>query len=237
MGNGIGRMTDARTWSARYIDRLYEAVARVYPAYVTIGSLGAFPAVYGRAAAALQLRPGETVFDLCCGTGLMIPHLAAAVGPQGRIVAVDRSSAMMRQARLLALRHRIGTVEFIQCDLGQFRADRTVDAAIACIALSCIPDCEEILRNFIRSVRPGGRIVVVDSFLNRGRWYFPLTNLINQAKGIVIQACPSNGMRAVMRHELVDYHEEIVHLGIYSIISGTRPDEAALGPGGSFARR
>ena len=229
MSNGVGQMTDARTWSARYIDRLYQAVARIYPAYVTIGSLGAFPAVYGRAAAALRLSPGDTVFDLCCGTGLMIPHLAAAVGPQGHIVGVDRSSAMLGQARLLARRQRIGTVEFIQCDLAQFRPDRTVDAAIACIALSCIPDCEAILRNFIRSLRPGGRIVVVDSFLNQGRPYFPATNLINRAKGIVIQARPDNGMRGIMRDELVDYLEEIVHLGIYSIISGTRPGEHALG--------
>jgi ubiquinone/menaquinone biosynthesis C-methylase UbiE len=229
MSNGVGQMMDARTSSARYIDSLYQAVARVYPAYVTIGSLGAFPAIYSRAAAVLRLSPGETVLDLCCGTGLMIPHLAAAVGPQGHIIGVDRSSAMLRQARLLAARQRIGTVEFVQCELAQFRPDRTVDAAIACIALSCIPDCEAILRNFIRSLRPGGRIVVVDSFRNQGRWYFPLTNLINRAKGIVIQACPDNGMRAVMRDELVDYKEEIVHLGIYSIISGSRPGEDALG--------
>jgi ubiquinone/menaquinone biosynthesis C-methylase UbiE len=223
MSNGVGQMMDTRTWSARYIDYLYRAVARIYPAYVTIGSLGAFPAVYRRAAAALRLSRGETVLDLCCGTGLMIPHLAAAVGRQGHIIGVDRSSAMLRQARLLAARQRIGTVEFVQCELAQFRPDRTADAAIACIALSCIPDCEAILRNFIRSLRPGGRIVVVDSFRNQGSWYFPLTNLINRAKGIVLQACPDNGMRAVMRDELVDYKEEIVHLGIYSIISGSRP--------------
>ena len=68
--------------------------------------------------------------------------------------------------------------------------------------LSCIPDCEAILRKIIRSLRPGGRIVVVDSFLNRGRWYFPLTNLINRTKGILLQARPDNGMRAVMRDEL-----------------------------------
>jgi ubiquinone/menaquinone biosynthesis C-methylase UbiE len=226
MSNPVERMADGRNWSARYIDRLYRAVAGIYPAYVTIGSLGAFPALYRRAAAALRLRPGDTVFDLCCGTGLMIPHLAAAVGPQGRIVGIDRSSAMLRQARLLAQRQRIGTVEFLQCDLAHFRPDRTVDAAISCIALSCIPDCEAILRNIIRSVRPGGRIVVVDSFLNHGRWYFPLGNLFSRAKGVVIQARPNNGMRTVMRSELVNYDEETVHLGIYSIISGARPENA-----------
>jgi ubiquinone/menaquinone biosynthesis C-methylase UbiE len=159
----------------------------------------------------------------------MIPHLAAAVGPQGRIVGLDRSSAMLRQARLLAQRQGIGTVEFVACDLAEFHPDGTADAAIACIALSCIPDCEAILRQIIRSLRAGGHIVVVDSFLNRGRWYFPLTNLINRAKGILIQARPDNQMRAVMRDELVNYDEEIVHLGIYSVLSGTRPAGDAFG--------
>jgi ubiquinone/menaquinone biosynthesis C-methylase UbiE len=222
MAKRIGGFEDSPTWSARYIDRLYQIVAGIYPAYVTIGSLGAFPGLYHRACAALRLRPGDTVFDLCCGTGLLIPHLAAAVGPHGSIVGVDRSPAMLRQARLLSQHLEIEIVRFIQSDLAQFRPERPMDAAITCIALSCIPDCENILSGLLPFLRPGGRLVVVDSFINKGRWYYAISNLYNRTKGVLIQADPENGIRDVMRQQLFDYEEKLIHLGVYSLLSGSR---------------
>lgn len=51
-----------------------------------------------RAVAALALRPGATVVDLGCGTGRNFPLLRAAVGPQGRVVGVDLTDAMLRAA-------------------------------------------------------------------------------------------------------------------------------------------
>jgi ubiquinone/menaquinone biosynthesis C-methylase UbiE len=224
------KLGDTRTLSARYIDRLYELVSPIYSAWVSVGSLGAFPGVYRSAAATLRLRAGETVFDLCCGTGLMLPYLAAAVGPEGRVVGIDRSLGMLRQAQLLSERHGIKNVDFIHSDLAQFRPEQPMDAAIVCIALSCIPDCETILQGLMTYLKPGGRIVVVDAFINEGRWYFAITNLYNRIKGFLIQAHPDNGIRQVLRRDVVDYEEKLVHLGMYAIVSGARGDGSAVGP-------
>ena len=71
-------------------------------------SAGAFWQVHPGAADALSAavldvlrpRPGEVALDLFCGAGLFAGALAAAVGPDGMVVAVDTDRAAVRDARL-----------------------------------------------------------------------------------------------------------------------------------------
>src|ERR1700751_1505214 len=51
-----------------------------------------------RAVRALGLRRGDTVVDIACGTGLNFSLLEAAIGPEGRIVGVDLTDAMLDRA-------------------------------------------------------------------------------------------------------------------------------------------
>jgi tRNA/tmRNA/rRNA uracil-C5-methylase (TrmA/RlmC/RlmD family) len=70
-------------------------------------SAGAFWQVHPGAADALSAavldvlrpRPGEVALDLFCGAGLFAGVLAAAVGPDGMVVAVDTDRAAVRDAR------------------------------------------------------------------------------------------------------------------------------------------
>ena len=61
------------------------------------------PAAAGTLAAAvlqaLEPRPGEIALDLYCGAGLFAGVLAPAVGPEGRVVAVESDPAAVRDAR------------------------------------------------------------------------------------------------------------------------------------------
>jgi ubiquinone/menaquinone biosynthesis C-methylase UbiE len=47
----------------------------------------------------LALRPGETVIDVACGTGVTTEALARAVGPSGRVIGIDVSPQMAALAR------------------------------------------------------------------------------------------------------------------------------------------
>lgn len=51
------------------------------------------------AIARLQLRPGDTVVDVGCGTGLSFAHLVERIGRGGRLIAIEPSPAMMARAR------------------------------------------------------------------------------------------------------------------------------------------
>src|SRR5215469_18482585 len=52
-----------------------------------------------RAVEALGLRAGDTVIDIACGTGLNFPLVEGVIGPDGRIVGVDLTDAMLAQAQ------------------------------------------------------------------------------------------------------------------------------------------
>src|ERR1700728_2574877 len=72
----------------------YDITSRLYPA-------PGYPqrAQRLRAVQALGLRPGDTVVDIACGTGLNFPLLEKVVGPGGRIVGVDLTDAMLARAQ------------------------------------------------------------------------------------------------------------------------------------------
>ncbi|MDQ2726508.1 MAG: methyltransferase domain-containing protein [Actinomycetota bacterium] len=117
----------------------------------------------------LALRPGETVLDVGCGTGLSFGWLQGAVGASGRIVGVDASAAMLARAERRARRHRWSNVTLVHAE-----ADRlfdalsssgiepsSVSAAVVAYALSVMARWEEAWEQ-VASLPPGTRVAVVD---------------------------------------------------------------------------
>src|SRR5688572_18788370 len=49
-----------------------------------------------------QLRPGERVLDVACGTGIVTRLAAEKVGPTGTVAALDVNPEMLKEARSLA---------------------------------------------------------------------------------------------------------------------------------------
>src|SRR6266566_637639 len=71
----------------------YDITSRLYPA-------PGYPqrAQRLRTVQALGLRAGDTVIDMACGTGLNFPLIEEVIGPDGRIVGVDLTDAMLARA-------------------------------------------------------------------------------------------------------------------------------------------
>lgn len=119
--------------------------------------------VYGRgleAEALLGLLPSSwTVADLGCGTGAVSAALAPRVR---RVVAVDRSTAMLQAARRRL--SGLANVEVHEAELSALPlAAGSCDAALLVLVLAYLEDPAPALREARRILRPGGRLLALDA--------------------------------------------------------------------------
>lgn len=110
---------------------------------------------------ALAPRPGEVIADLGAGAGHLSLELSHAVGPDGRVLAIDPAPDMMDKAREHCA--GCGNVEFLEDRLEAMPvADATLDAAVSVQVFEYIADIPAALAECRRALRPGGRLVIGD---------------------------------------------------------------------------
>jgi SAM-dependent methyltransferase len=111
------------------------------------------------------IGPGARVADVGCGPGAMLPALSDAVGPGGRVQAVDADPAAVAAARALAAAAALANVS-----VAEARADHTglepgsLDAVMLRHVLAHNGGAEDaIVAHLATLVRPGGCLYLVDS--------------------------------------------------------------------------
>lgn len=110
------------------------------------------------AVAALELKPGQSVLDLGCGTGLSLDLLQGAVGPGGRIIAIEQSPPMLARAQRRVRDAGWRNVELIEAPVGQARwSGPPADAALFMFTHDILQD-EAALRRVLARLRPGARL-------------------------------------------------------------------------------
>jgi ubiquinone/menaquinone biosynthesis C-methylase UbiE len=115
---------------------------------------------------AMDLREGNTVVDLGSGAGYFALKLASAVGKQGQVLAVDlrKLSLFFLWSRAL-LRGHINVHVVVGAEDNPRLPANAVDAVLICNTYHEFRNPEPILDHAFRSLRPGGRLVVVDRAL------------------------------------------------------------------------
>jgi len=111
----------------------------------------------------IALRGDERIIDFGSGLGQFSRAMARAV-PRGRVVGIERNDEQLALARKLAAADgETDLVEFRQGDVLEADIERsTFDIAHTRFVLEHVPDPLRVVKNMVRAVRPGGRIILAD---------------------------------------------------------------------------
>jgi ubiquinone/menaquinone biosynthesis C-methylase UbiE len=110
-----------------------------------------------RAVDQLLLRPGQTVIDVACGTGLTFALIEERIGPDGLLIGIDLSSDMLANARERVANHGWQNVTLIESAIDDAVISGVADAAVFVLTHDVMRS-SQALRNVVNHVRPGGRI-------------------------------------------------------------------------------
>jgi len=182
----------------------YDITSRLYP-------VPGYPhrAQRLRAVQALGLRPGDSVIDIACGTGLNFPLIEQVIGPAGRIIGVDLTDAMLAHAQDRIATNGWRNISLVQSDAADFDFPTEVDAILSTYALTQVPKCAEVIAHGAAALRGGGRWAVLDVKVpgHTPEWLAQLgTAMVRPFAAIDewITRRPWEVIRAAMQEELAD---------------------------------
>jgi ubiquinone/menaquinone biosynthesis C-methylase UbiE len=212
----------------------YDITSRLYPA-------PGYPqrAQRLRAVRALGLRAGDSVIDIACGTGLNFPLIEEVIGPDGRIVGVDLTDAMLARAQDRIETNSWSNISLVQADAVDFDFPTEVDAILSTYALSQVPECAEVIAHGAAALSGGGRLVVLDLKApdNTPGWLARLGTAVVRPFAAIdewIMHRPWETIRAAMQEELADPSWTDLFFGTAFLATGSRgPGTFGVRPPGS----
>ena len=137
---------------------------RYYDIVVNLITLGRTRAIHRETLSLAGLRPGNSVLDIGCGTGVLLLEAERMVGPEGTVVGLDVEPAMIKQARRRASDNNSrASFEIAPVDQIPY-PDSTFDVAFSTLMYHHLTDTQkrEGLVELERVLVPNGRLILVD---------------------------------------------------------------------------
>lgn len=185
-------------------------IERVYSAYS-----GVYDRIFGKVfqdsrevlAEALLTRPGERVLEVGVGTGLLLPLYAHRC----RVTGIDLSDGMLDKARKRVADLGLENVTLERMDAGAMSfPDDSFDTVVAAYVVTAVPDHRALMREMVRVVRPEGRILLVNHFVNGSgliaaveRAVSPLCKYVGFRTDLSVEQVLEGLPLTVVRHEKV----------------------------------
>jgi demethylmenaquinone methyltransferase / 2-methoxy-6-polyprenyl-1,4-benzoquinol methylase len=145
------------------VQEMFTAIAHRYDLNNSLLSLGLHHFWKRRAVKMSGAAPGDTVLDLCTGTGDLAVLLARRVGPQGRVIGLDLNDRMLEFGRRKIDKLGLSNITLLagNAESLQFR-DRTFQAVTVAFGIRNVTDIQTALREIYRVLKPGGRAVCLE---------------------------------------------------------------------------
>lgn len=173
---------------------------------------------------ALAPQSGDTVIEIGCGTGMNFPLLREKVGPEGRIIGVDISEAMLKRAGKRINAAGWSNVELLLSSAADYEFPDEVEGIIATGVLTYEPDYDKVIERGTRALARGKRWVVFDYKMPTGwsRHLVPLFVWIFRSFGISMALFKRTPWESIKRH-LRNAKLEEFYFGLIFIASGEAP--------------
>lgn len=123
----------------------------------------------------LDIKNGQTILDVACGTGSNFKHIRA-VNNQVSIYGTDFSEGMLRKAKLLIEINKWENIYLFQSDVrllnfsslkNYANVNIGFDRIICALGFSVLPEWELILDNLLGILNPNGKIIILDVFAEK----------------------------------------------------------------------
>jgi demethylmenaquinone methyltransferase / 2-methoxy-6-polyprenyl-1,4-benzoquinol methylase len=156
----VNEFYDAGEQRAAKVHNLFTRIAPRYDLINDLQSFGLHRYWKRRVIRLAQVRRGERVLDVCCGTGDLTLHLAQ-LGTHA--LGADFTAGMLEVAKHRVRKLAGGSLSWIQADaLSLPFADGSFDVVTVAYGLRNLSDVNSGLSEMKRVAKPGGRIVVLD---------------------------------------------------------------------------
>ncbi len=177
-----------------------------------------------RAVELLQLKKGDRVVELGCGTGLNFSHIIEQIGPQGQLIGVDLTPGMLACAQERIEHFGWENVELVQSDIEEYNFPEGVNKVLSTGVFGFLVEYDRVIETVAHALVPGGRLAILDGKYPE-RWPLWLLKLFvgfGRPFGLSFDYFEGQPWESVDRH----FHEtavEQIYAGMVYISSGTAP--------------
>src|SRR5215472_16423452 len=203
-----------------FVRRRYDHLASIYPLFDLLFWLPLN--IRAKAVARLDLKPGDKVLEVGCGTGRNLRLLVEAVGPTGEVLGVDCCDAMLAKARELSERHQWHNVKLWQQDASKVLLPVPVDGVLFSLSYTVIPKPVTALTKAWEYLHYKGHVVIMDAKLAHGllgRLSRPFMTFLSKA---TVLGDPDRRPWEDLKRFTPQVEMEEINFGTYYICRGTK---------------
>jgi len=166
---------------------------------------------------ALNLKKGQTVVEIGCGTGLNFKLLRKEVGPNGNIIGVDLTPEMLKEADKRIRHNNWQNVSLVQSDAAMYQFPAYIDGIISTFAITMIPEYDRVIQKGAAALSPNARFVIVD-FKKPDRWPMWMIKLflvLTQPFGVSLDLADRHPWESIDRYMTTFQFRELYFGALY----------------------